>query len=97
MEFYWSPFLVQLEVNKTDGKRVLKLDTISATAKKWKGADIMVFNTGHWWVHLGKLQAYVIALSLSSQCFCFLVTLYNTLLIRGDLGWIYKLNQSRKN
>ncbi|XP_010277751.1 PREDICTED: protein trichome birefringence-like 36 [Nelumbo nucifera] len=57
LEFYWSPFLVQLDQTRSR-KRILKLHTISASAQSWRGADIMVFNTGHWWVHGGKLQAW---------------------------------------
>ncbi|XP_058095661.1 xylan O-acetyltransferase 1-like [Magnolia sinica] len=55
VEFFWSPFLVQMEELK---QKVMKLDTISASAQQWRGADIMVFNTGHWWVHRGKLKAW---------------------------------------
>ncbi|GAV60144.1 PC-Esterase domain-containing protein/PMR5N domain-containing protein [Cephalotus follicularis] len=60
VEFYWSPFLVQLEVNynKANDSRILRLDTLSTSSRKWKGADIMVFNTGHWWVHPGKIKAW---------------------------------------
>ncbi|KAJ0111254.1 hypothetical protein Patl1_02416 [Pistacia atlantica] len=60
VEFYWSPFLVQLETNQKNGRRnnILKLDEVSNSAKKWKGAHIMVFNTGHWWVHRGKIKAW---------------------------------------
>ncbi|KAK3007592.1 hypothetical protein RJ639_014602 [Escallonia herrerae] len=49
VEFYWSSFLVQLDTEQPNGTRVLRLDTIDATAKRWQGADVMVFNTGHWW------------------------------------------------
>ncbi|KAE8706776.1 hypothetical protein F3Y22_tig00110388pilonHSYRG00241 [Hibiscus syriacus] len=42
-------FLVEVLVNKTSGKKILNLDALSPAASKSKGADIMVFNTGHWW------------------------------------------------
>ncbi|KAJ4977370.1 hypothetical protein NE237_002476 [Protea cynaroides] len=58
VEFYWSPFLVQLDDTPVKGSRVLKLDTMAASARQWRRADIMVFNTGHWWVHRGKLQTW---------------------------------------
>ncbi|KAL5793642.1 hypothetical protein ACOSP7_002236 [Xanthoceras sorbifolium] len=58
VEFYWSPFLVQLDADQSNRRKILKIDELSASAKKWKGANIMVFNTGHWWVHRGKIKAW---------------------------------------
>ncbi|KAH0721227.1 hypothetical protein KY290_006144 [Solanum tuberosum] len=61
VEFFVSPFLVQQwEVaDKKGGKKeTLRLDLIGESADKYKNADILVFNTGHWWTHektsLGK-------------------------------------------
>ncbi|XP_042972071.1 protein trichome birefringence-like 42 [Carya illinoinensis] len=58
VEFYRSSFLVQLEGNKENGGRILRLDKLSDWEKKCRGADIMVFNTGHWWVHGGRLKRW---------------------------------------
>jgi hypothetical protein len=29
----------------------LSIDRIDKTSARWKKADILVFNTGHWWAH----------------------------------------------
>ncbi|KAL5989606.1 hypothetical protein ACLOJK_010499 [Asimina triloba] len=52
VEFFWSPFLVLKE------KKVVKLNTLPRFANKWRGAHIMIFNTGHWWTHRGKFKAW---------------------------------------
>ncbi|KAH6827460.1 trichome birefringence-like protein [Perilla frutescens var. hirtella] len=61
VEFFVAPFLVQeWEVVAKNGtkKETLRLDLIGRAANKYKNADIIVFNTGHWWTHektsLGK-------------------------------------------
>ncbi|KAI3446410.1 hypothetical protein Pfo_003075 [Paulownia fortunei] len=54
VEFFVSPFLVQeWEVADKNGtkKETLRLDLVSSSADKYKDADIIVFNTGHWWTH----------------------------------------------
>lgn len=48
---------MQLDTNKDRGPNVLRLDKLETSVHKWRGADVMVFNTGHWWVHTGKLRA----------------------------------------
>ncbi|CAH8299768.1 unnamed protein product [Eruca vesicaria subsp. sativa] len=55
IDFIKSPFLVQeSEVLDVYGKRkeTLRLDMIQESIMKiYRNADIVVFNTGHWWTH----------------------------------------------
>lgn len=58
IEFFRSVFFVQHGwVPKHGPKRVrstLKLDKLDEMSNKWVNSDILIFNTGHWWVP-GKL------------------------------------------
>ncbi|KAF8721523.1 hypothetical protein HU200_023030 [Digitaria exilis] len=31
--------------------KTLRIDTIDRSSSRWKGADVIVFNTAHWWSH----------------------------------------------
>lgn len=49
-----SPFLVQeWEVPDKNGtkKETLRLDLVGRSSDQYKHADIIIFNTGHWWTH----------------------------------------------
>ncbi|PON77860.1 Protein trichome birefringence-like [Parasponia andersonii] len=52
---YRTPYLVDL-VKEPVG-RVLKLDSIES-GNAWKGMDLLIFNSWHWWLHTGKSQPW---------------------------------------
>lgn len=53
IEFCWAPFLVELRKG-SDNKRILHLDLIEENAKYWRGVDVLVFDSAHWWTHSDK-------------------------------------------
>ncbi|KAH7511421.1 hypothetical protein ACOSP7_007216 [Xanthoceras sorbifolium] len=54
IDFIKSPFLVQewKILDKAGSRReTLRLDMIQGSSSKYYDADIIIFNTGHWWTH----------------------------------------------
>ncbi|WOH07339.1 hypothetical protein DCAR_0726769 [Daucus carota subsp. sativus] len=54
IDFIKSPFLVQeWKISTKAGTRreTLRLDMIQGSLNKYNDADIIIYNTGHWWTH----------------------------------------------
>jgi hypothetical protein len=67
VEFVRSHFLVREGVRfnrQGNSNPILQIDRIDKTANRWRKADVLVFDTGHWWTH-GKTARGYARLSLS--------------------------------
>ncbi|KAG4968840.1 hypothetical protein JHK82_034545 [Glycine max] len=52
---YRTAYLVDLD--RENVGRVLKIDSIKS-GDAWRGMDVLVFNTWHWWTHTGSSQPW---------------------------------------
>ncbi|CAI8585073.1 unnamed protein product [Vicia faba] len=57
IEFFWAPLLVELKKDQGN-KRVLHLDLIEENARSWRGVDILVFDSAHWWSHSNNTSSW---------------------------------------
>ncbi|KAJ4720592.1 Trichome birefringence-like family [Melia azedarach] len=57
IEFSWAPLLVELKKGPQN-KRILHLDLIEENARYWRGVDILVFDSAHWWTHSDKWSSW---------------------------------------
>ncbi|XP_058771504.1 protein trichome birefringence-like 38 [Vicia villosa] len=55
IQLYRTPYLV--DIIRENVGRVLTLDSIVA-GDSWKGNDMLIFNSWHWWTHKGKSQGW---------------------------------------
>ncbi|CAN4112798.1 unnamed protein product [Withania somnifera] len=53
VEYYVTHFLVHEGKTRIGSKllQTLRIDSIDKGSSRWRGADILVFNTAHWWSH----------------------------------------------
>lgn len=53
VDFVSSPFLVRQSAfkGKNGSFETLRLDLMEKTTSMYSDADIIIFNTGHWWTH----------------------------------------------
>ncbi|KAL5140221.1 Diphosphomevalonate decarboxylase MVD2, peroxisomal [Glycine soja] len=67
IEFFWAPLLVELKKG-AGNKRILHLDLIEENARCWKGVDVLVFDSAHWWTHWGQTRSIITNMNPTVAC-----------------------------
>lgn len=49
VEFYKSRYLVGMEEGPNQTNYTVRLDSMDKSERRWRKADVLVFNTAHWW------------------------------------------------
>lgn len=64
VDFVASPFLVRESsfTGRNGSFETLRLDLMDRTTSMYHDADVIVFNTGHWWTHEKTSKGCVFAL-----------------------------------
>lgn len=64
VDFVASPFLVRESwfTGRNGSFETLRLDLMDQTTSMYHDADVIVFNTGHWWTHEKTSKGCVFAL-----------------------------------
>ncbi|KAL9319099.1 hypothetical protein ACSQ67_015616 [Phaseolus vulgaris] len=57
IEFFWAPLLVEVKKG-SENKRIVHLDLIEENARYWRGVDILVFDSAHWWTHSDQTSSW---------------------------------------
>ena len=97
IDFVRSHFLVRegVRINgQGNSNPTLSIDRIDKTSARWKRADILVFNTGHWWAHGKTARGYVCKLiyllyvcSIQYGIFCCIFLAQSNLFFKFIIFW----------
>lgn len=72
IDFVSSPFLVKQSTYKSKNASLetLRLDLMDGTTSMYHDADVIIFNTGHWWTHEKTSRGYVLLGYFLKQIMC---------------------------